>query len=225
MPFNRSRALAGLLLVALGGCTTTPSSAAPTQGATIQPFSRAPATPRASATALWPAPADAMELAVEAGLVPETVENLEYHVHAHLDIFVDGQPVLVPAGIGINIVDPGVHVFTEDDGSLSYGGIQAPCATPCISPLHTHWEVGVIHTESATPTPNTLGQLFIEWDVPLSQTCVGEHCSPEEIAYYVDGEPYTGEPAAIELAEMREIAIVIGTPPPEIPSTADFSLP
>jgi hypothetical protein len=225
MPFNRSRALAGLVLVALGGCTTTPSSAAPTQGATIQPFSRAPATPRASATPLWPAPANAMELTVEAGLVPETVEHLEYHVHAHLDIFVDGQPVLVPAGIGINIVDPGVHVFTEDDGSFSYGGIQAPCATHCISPLHTHWEVGVIHTESATPTPNTLGQLFIEWDVALSQTCVGEHCSPDEIAYYINGQPYTGDPAAIELADMTEIAIVIGTPPAEIPSTADFSRP
>ena len=226
MPLNRTRTLAAAgVLAIVGGCNGAPS-ASPTQGAQPNPVFQATATPRATATPLWPAPANAMELTVEAGLVPETKEFLEFHVHAHLDVFVDGQPALVPAGIGISIVDPNVHVFTESDGSFSYGGIETPCATPCISPLHTHWEVGVIHTESATQTPNTLGQFFVEWDVALSESCVGEHCAPdEEIAFYVNGEPYTGDPAAIELADMTEIAIVIGTPPAEIPSTADFSLP
>ncbi len=222
MVLNPTRILVVIgILTAVGGCNAAPS-AAPTQGAQV---SQAPATPRSTPTPLWPAPANAMDLTVEAGLVPETKEYLEFHVHAHLDIFVDGEPILVPAGIGINIVDPGVHPFTEADGTFSYGGIQEPCATPCISPLHTHWNVGIIHTESATPTPNTLGQFFVEWDVALSETCVGEHCSPdEEIAFYINGEPYTGDPTTIELADRTQIAIVIGAPPAEIPSTADFSL-
>ncbi len=41
---------------------------------------------------------------------------------------------------------------------------------------------------------------------------------------YINGEPYAGDPNEIELADMTEIAIVIGTPPAEITSTADFSL-
>jgi hypothetical protein len=35
-------------------------------------------------------------------------EFLIHHAHAHLDVFVDGKPTLVPAGIGINIDDPEV---------------------------------------------------------------------------------------------------------------------
>jgi hypothetical protein len=147
---------------------------------------------------------------------------LTYHVHAHVDLFVDGQPITIPAGIGINIDDPAVRRFDEADGSVAYGGITL-CAQPCISPLHTHDETGIIHTESASQQPNTLGQFFIEWGVPLSDSCVGEYCNPKPIAFYVDGEPYTQDPGAIELTDHREIAIVIGTPPPQIPTTADFS--
>ena len=221
----RSLALAGAVLVALNACSSAPSASSP-QGPTVKPFSRAPETPRVTGMLLWPAPANAMELTTAAGLVPETVEHLEFHVHAHLDIFLDGQPVLVPAGIGINIVDPNVHVFTESDGSLSYGGIETPCSSPCISPLHTHWEAGTLHTESATPEPNTLGQFFVEWNVELSATCVGEHCAPDkEIAFYVNTEPYTGDPNEIELADHTLITVVIGSPPAELPTDADYSLP
>jgi hypothetical protein len=220
----RSRALVGLLALALGGCTGTPA-ASPSQAAQANPVTQAPATPRATATSMWPAPANAMELTAAAGLVPETIEHLEFHVHAHLDIFLDGQEVLVPAAIGINITDPQVIAFTESDGSFSYGGIETPCSTPCISPLHTHAEFGTIHTESATPAQPTLGQFFIEWNVELSETCVGEHCEPDtEIAFYVNAEPYTGDPNDIELADQTLIVIVIGTPPAELPTTADFNL-
>ena len=57
----------------------------------------------------------------------------------------------------------------------------------------------------------------------LSESCVGEYCRPEPIAFYVDGKPYTKDPRAIELTDRKEIAIVIGTPPPQIPETADFA--
>lgn len=160
-----------------------------------------------------------MELAKRAGLVPEKAEFLQYHVHAHLDVFVNGDPVRVPAGIGINIDDPAVRSERLADGTLAYGGISPPCKQPCISPLHTHDDSGILHTESKTATPNRLGQFFIEWAVRLDKSCVGGYCKADApIAIYVDGNPFSGDPRDIELSDLREIAIVIGSPPDEIPS-------
>jgi hypothetical protein len=189
-------------------------SAAPTPSAPSS--AAAPAGPPAM---VWPAPSDPLERTVEAGLEPGPQEYKINHVHAHLDVFIDGKPVIVPAGIGINIEDPEVRRF---ENPIGYGGIKM-CAQPCISPLHTHDETGIIHTESSTPQPNTLGEFFVEWGVELSETCVGEHCPPTPIAAYIDGQPYQGDPGAIELTDQKVIVIAVGTPPAEIPSTADFS--
>ena len=193
-----------VFLIACGqseGVEQTPSSPAPPVG-----------------TTLWPAPSDPMTLAVEAGLEPATQEFLDYHVHAHLDVFVDGEGVEVPAAIGIDIDDPAVRVFEEPNGT-AYGGIDPPCEDPCISPLHTHSPDGVLHTESVEAQPNTLGQFFIEWDVALDGGCVSEYCAPDtSIQIFLDGDPFEGDPADIELTDGLEIAIVIGSPPADIPS-------
>ena len=207
------------LVVALAGCgPSAGASATPRQTPTV--FT--PPTPGPQLTIHWQAPADPMGLTVDAGLVPETSEYLAFHVHVHLDVFIDGEPIQVPAGIGIDTESPDVGEYPGPLG-IGYGDISV-CAQPCISPLHTHDPDGIIHTESATPTPNTLGQFFIEWDVELSETCVGEFCSPDKpVAFYVDGVAFTGDPREIELSDRKEIAIVIGTPPAVIPSTGDFS--
>jgi hypothetical protein len=182
-----------------------------------------PAPKPAQGAAPWPAPADALRLTLAAGLRPERRETLTYHVHAHLDVFVNGRRVVVPAGIGINIKDPDVKVFTDTpDGSKAYGGIEL-CATVCISPLHTHDNSGILHTESATAVPNRLGQFFTEWGVRLGRACVGGYCRPSSIEFFVDGNRYGGDPRAILLTDHKEIAIVIGTPPKKIPKTANFS--
>jgi hypothetical protein len=185
-------------------------------------FANASPSPSSGAVERWPAPLDPIKRIVAAGLTPEVKEHLAFHAHAHLDVFIDGRPIVVPAGIGINIDDPGVRRFDEADGSVGYGGIEG-CDHPCISPLHTHGTDGILHTESATSGLNTLGQFFTEWGVDLGESCVGEYCRPTAIAVYVDGKLYSGDPSAIELSDRLEIAIVIGTPPPQIPSTADFT--
>jgi hypothetical protein len=208
-PNSRDRRILVLmvLVLALAGC----SSGTDVKQAT-------PAPEPASGGAPWPAPPDPLDLAVAAGLKPEAHEFLAYHVHAHLDVFVNGSPVEVPAGIGINIDDPAVHTVQTDAGP-TYGGIDPPCAGPCISPLHTHAPDGVLHTEAAADHPNTLGEFFTEWDVALTAQCVGGYCSPDaSVQVFVNGKPFTGDPASIELADQTEIAIVIGTPPAEIPS-------
>jgi hypothetical protein len=172
---------------------------------------------------VWPAPSDPMARARAAGLVPETAERLQYHVHSHLDVFVDGDQVTVPAGLGIDITNPAVHTIPVN-GQNEYGAIDPPCDKACISPLHTHAVSGILHTESATRRDNTLGQLFIEWNVRLDANCVNTYCKPAKtIAVYVDGKAFTGDPATIELSNHKEIAIVIGTPPANVPSTADFN--
>jgi hypothetical protein len=164
-----------------------------------------------------------MGLAVRAGLVPETAEFLDYHVHAHLDVFLNGVAQTVPAGLGINTADPGVHRSVVD-GKPAYGGIRPPCRQPCISPLHTHDVTGILHTESATAVSNTLGQLFVEWGVQLTSTCVGGYCTPSwRIGIYIDGHLRSGDPRSIALSDQREIAIVIGASPSKIPATADWS--
>jgi hypothetical protein len=179
----------------------------------------AAATAPSSGAAPWPAPPNPLELARKAGLVPETHEFFEYHVHAHLDVFVNGTPEPVPAGLGIDTHDPGVHHKVLEDGSDVWGFIAVPCAEPCISPLHTHDVSGILHTESKHARPNTLGQFFTEWDVRLDRKCVGGYCKPAaSVLVYVDGDRYTGDPAAIPLTDHKEIAIVIGTPPEKIPT-------
>jgi hypothetical protein len=157
----------------------------------------------------WPAPPNPMELTRKAGLVPERAEFLQYHVHAHLDVFFNGESVTVPAGIGIDASNPAV--ISDDRGV----GPTRECDKPCISPLHTHAEDGVLHTETKTPQPNTLGQFFIEWDVVLEPGRVDEYT---DVKVYVDGEELDGDPREIELSDGREIAIVIGSAPDEIPS-------
>jgi hypothetical protein len=170
----------------------------------------------------WPAPPDPLIRTRQAGLTPERKETLIYHVHAHLDVFVNGKVIRVPAGIGINIADPGVRRFKAPDGSTVYGGIEL-CANPCISPLHTHDNTGVLHTETHTPRPNRLSQFFTEWGVRLSRTCVGGYCNPTPIRWYVNGRRFSGNPRDILLSDKKEIALVIGTPPRKIPASYDFS--
>jgi hypothetical protein len=202
-------ALAVVASLALSGCG----------GKSVQvPEDVQPASAPSSGAAPWPAPPNPLRLTRKAGLKPEPHEFFAYHVHAHLDVFVNGKPIPVPAGIGINIHDPAVHHARLPDGTEAYGGISS-CGKPCISPLHTHDDTGILHTESARAHPNSLGQFFTEWDVRLDKSCVGGYCAPAtSVLVYVDGDRYLGNPAAILLTNHKEIAIVVGTPPEKIPT-------
>lgn len=199
MVFER-RVLVLACVLVLAGCATPGNS-------TGSPTAPSAAAPSQAPLELWPLPDDPMGLARAAGLESLTIESLEFHAHVHRDVFMDGRPVLIPGGIGIDIDDPAVKRF-DDPAGVAYGGIDEPCEDPCISPLHTHGPDGVLHTESPTPTPNTLGEFLIEWNVTL----------PDDAKVHVNGDLYTGNVAEIELTDMLEIAIVMGKPPAVIPS-------
>ena len=165
----------------------------------------------------WTLPSDPMGLARQAGLTPDIREYLDYHVHAHLDVFVNGAPVEIPGGVGINTTDPAVKKFPPN----GYGGIpEEGCAQACISPLHTHDTDGVIHVEAPAVAEFTLGQFFEEMGVRLDASCVDDLCAPETpVVVYVDGQARSGNPADIVFGDLQEIAIVIGTPPAVIPDS------
>jgi len=76
-----------------------------------------------------------MSLVRQAGLTPATHEFFTYHVHAHLDVFVNGYDVVVPGGIGIDIADPAVGRF-DLEGAPAYSagrrllGVRDPASPP-----------------------------------------------------------------------------------------------
>jgi hypothetical protein len=163
----------------------------------------------------WPRPDNAIEWVAAAGLPAFKSEQLFYHVHAHLDVFVDGAPVVVPAGLGIG-GDKNAQVGTQNGQQVA--GLTGPCSKGCISPLHTHDESGVLHVENDKERQINLGQLFTEWGVRFNANCVGGYCSPDKsYKVYVDGQQFTGDASTVVLKNLEEIAVVIGTPPATIP--------
>ena len=204
--------LSGLLLLA--ACQATPPSASFGSSAPL-------------AQPSWPVPGDPMALATQAGLASEAQEFLTTHIHAHLDLFVDGKRVIIPAGIGIAIGAKGVRDEMTPDGTAHSYFVDV-CDAPCLSPLHTHDPSGLIHEESRTANhaPYTLGQFFTEYGVRLDANCVGEYCRPDALVHvYVNGKAYDKNPADIALESRLEIAIVIGQPPSLIPATWEFAQP
>jgi hypothetical protein len=180
-------------------------------------YTASPAPEPASGKPPWPRPEDTLVRAERAGVEPDRKEYLTYHIHAHLDIFVNGRAVVVPAALGIDIRDPGVKTFEEPGEPTSFGGIEM-CEQACIAALHTHGEDGVVHVEAQEPAEFRLGQFFELWNVRFTPTCVGGYCEPRApIAVFVDGQRLRTDPADLVFKDGQEIAIVIGSPPDKIP--------
>jgi hypothetical protein len=130
------------------------------------------------------------------GIACETSEQLLFHIHAHLQMFVNGQEELVPAGIGIG---PPLQMF----GGIVVGG-------SCFSWLHTHDESGIIHIESPVMQTFTLGNFFDIWGQPLSSTQLGP--AQGTVTAFVNGALFNGDPGTIPLAAHTVIQLDIGDP-------------
>ena len=188
-----------LPLAACGGSshsatTGTPAGTQPTSSLALS-----------TAAPPWPLPADARPYIAAAGLQVQGAETLTVHYHAHVDIIDKGGAVPVPAGIG----------FLIQNGQAT--GITS---------LHTHDASGIVHVESKTGTPFTLGQVFTEWGVRLMTGQMGGMVSGNGnvLRAYVNGTPFTGDPAAIVLRSHQEIALWYGaaTAKPQIPTGYSF---
>ncbi|HEX3829301.1 MAG TPA: hypothetical protein VHV82_18725 [Sporichthyaceae bacterium] len=143
------------------------------------------------------------------GIQCEASEQVAYHVHAHVAIYVDG--VLRPVPIGIGIVPPII--------SQGPGGPFAS-AGKCYYWLHTHTNDGIIHIESPTQTTYTLAQFFAIWGIPLSPTMVGGASGP--VTAYVNGQQWGADPGSIPLQSRAVIQLNVGSNNPG-PQTVDWS--
>lgn len=138
----------------------------------------------------WPAPADASAAVAAAGLPMLGSELAVEHIHAHLDVLVDGEPVAVPAGLGIDTT------------------------RGAMGPLHTPDGSGVIHVESPVKRKFSLGEVFSEWQVSLSADNIGalRAVDGKAVRVFVNGAQQAGNPAAIMLGDRDEIAVVYCVP-------------
>lgn len=208
---SRARAWAAVALalaavLGLAGCSSDSKAGSDAGGSAGGNPSTSASTPAAATGRQtpppWDPPADAVRYIRAAGLPPLEAEGAKVHYHAHLDVLVDGEAVTVPAFIGI------------DEQARR------------ISPLHTHTPDGIVHVEAPRKDTFTLGQLFTEWNVRLTETCLGSLCagSGKSLRLYVDGKARPGDPATLVLAAHQQIALVYGdaTAQQQVPSSYDF---
>jgi hypothetical protein len=133
------------------------------------------------------------------GIRCQTSEQVLFHIHAHLTVFVNGSPRQVPAGIGI----PGARAQNTPQGPFIGSG-------KCFYWLHTHAAAGIIHTESPIHRTYTLGNFFDEWGQPLGPNQAGPVKGHVTAIY--NGQVYQGNPRDIPLTRHAQIQLEVGTP-------------
>ena len=122
------------------------------------------------------------------GLPRLSSEGQVLHIHQHLDVFIDGKPVPIPADIGYSKAD-------------NY-----------ISDIHTHTTDGVLHVESPKQQDFTLGQFFDVWGVKLTNDCVGKYCASgdKKVQVFANGKKVE-DPRKLKLESHQQIVVAYGT--------------
>jgi len=134
------------------------------------------------------------------GIQCQTSEQVLFHIHAHLAVYLDGRPRLVPEGIGIP--EPRQVQQTNDGPFVASGA--------CFYWLHSHTRDGIIHIESPVQRTFTLGNYFDLWKQPLSASQVGPTKGP--VTAYVNAKRFSGDPRSIPLKAHALIQLDVGTP-------------
>lgn len=142
------------------------------------------------------------------GVGCNSTEQLVYHHHVHLMMFVNGQPRPLPLAVGM--VPPPL-IQSTSSGDFAEG------SHVCLYWLHVHAQDGVVHIESPSVKVYTLQQVFDIWHQPLSSSRLGPYTGT--VTATVDGKPWSGDPAQIPLNEHDQVVLNLGTPiiaPPAI---------
>ena len=135
------------------------------------------------------------------GVQCNTNEQLVYHIHSHLTIYDQAQPVTVPQGTGIDTTDG------------------------CLYWLHTHDTTGVIHVESPSEKQYTLGNFLDIWGQPVdAHTFLSHTVAPgHSVRAYVGKDLASGNPRNILLTPHKLITLEYG--PPWVAPDTSFSFP
>lgn len=129
-------------------------------------------------------------------------ETVKYHVHVHVEIYVDGTMMRLPAGIGITT--PRIDEKYATGSFYDVGGYD------CLYWLHTHVADGIIHVEAPAKQSFTLGEFFDIWNQPLGPNQVGP--AKGRVVVFENGKELTGDPRSTPLLAQGEIQIDVGTP-------------
>ena len=124
------------------------------------------------------------------------------HFHVHLAIYLDGERLTVPAGLGV-----GQPWGENPPGFIATGG--------CFAWIHTHDTTGVVHVFTQVGKSYSLGQVFSVWGQPLATDGALGFRGP--IAVLVNGHPIDGDPRSVPLKNLENIVIELGKPPTTAP--------
>lgn len=142
------------------------------------------------------------------GIQCGSTEQVAYHHHFHLALFVDGKPYSVPLGIGFV---PPAQVTQSSQGPF------AEASPTCLYWLHVHAQDGIVHIESPEARTFQLGQVMDIWHVTLSPSQLGSYTG--KVTATVNGVPWGGDPRQIPLDEHAQVVVNVGGPavnPPAI---------
>jgi hypothetical protein len=126
-------------------------------------------------------------------------EQVAFHIHAHLTVFVNGVAQEVPAAVGI------ANPIAEDTARGPFIGSGS-----CFYWLHTHAADGIIHIESPVTASYHLGQFFDIWGLPTGPSQLGTATGP--ITAFYDGRHWTGDLRDIPLTAHAQIQLDVGSP-------------
>jgi hypothetical protein len=134
------------------------------------------------------------------GVACQAGEQALFHIHAHLTIFVRGAARRVPAGVGIGAP---YQVTQTSRGAFVTGG-------SCFAWLHTHSADGIIHTESPSNRPYTLGEFFDIWGQQLDRDQVGG--AHGHVTALFNGRSFSGNLRTIPLLAHAQIQLEVARP-------------
>jgi len=134
------------------------------------------------------------------GVSCDSGEHSDFHIHAHMSIYIDGKPAPIPAQIGI-----------------------APDSS-CLYWLHTHTSDGVIHIEAPNGFSITLKNFLDIWGKRFPQLNYPSQLSdPSGWQVYVNGKPYTGNFQTIPLQSHTLITLAYNSPGVKPDTTFDWN--
>jgi hypothetical protein len=206
--------LAAALLIA--GCGSSSSSSSASSSASQSASSSAPGVTPGSASS----PVGFEGVPIEQGpdLAPNTTqtgkvdgivcgpsEQLVYHIHVHLAVYLEGKLLALPGGIGI----PGSVVQNTSEGPVAAGG-------QCIYWLHTHAPDGIIHVESPTRRVYNLGNFFDVWHQPLGPDQVAQ--AKGKVKILINNKSFNANPREIPILPHEVIQLNVGSPKPPFQS-------
>lgn len=198
---NESKILTAVLVVVVGGMI---GLFALTNGSGSDKPENLGDTHYLTSPAPWDANLTGLKARLSAiGLPALSAEGTVLHIHQHLDIYVHGKPVAVPANIGIS-------------QNESF-----------ISDLHVHNASGIVHVESPVKKDFNFGQFMDVWGVKFDSTHLGSYVADasNKLILYVNGQPVS-DLRGLKLEAHQELVLTYGTAaelPTTIPSTYTFA--